>query len=188
MARPREFEPEEALAAIKQTFWRLGYEGASMHDIETATGLKKQSLYRLYGDKRGMYLQALQHYGENEVAGAGAILGGAGMPKERFEALFSTIIDDALGDRVGCFLCGASLDQAQLDDRTKAVVAAIMEGVRETFAAALANAEPYSSDQERRDKKAGELMAAYFGLRVMVMSGMSVDVIRAAASEALKGI
>lgn len=43
MARPREFEPEEALDAIMGVFWRQGYEGTSLQDIEAATGLNNKA-------------------------------------------------------------------------------------------------------------------------------------------------
>jgi AcrR family transcriptional regulator len=62
MARLREFEIGEALDGVMDVFWRQGYEGASMQDIEAATGLNKQSLYRIFPDKRAMYLAALERY------------------------------------------------------------------------------------------------------------------------------
>ena len=62
MARLREFEIGEALDGVMGVFWRQGYDGASMQDIEAATGLNKQSLYRIFPDKRAMYLAALERF------------------------------------------------------------------------------------------------------------------------------
>ena len=70
MGRPKNFDPETAIAAVKELFWLQGYEGTSLHDIERATGLAKQSLYREFGDKRGIYLAALRHYEQHEAAEA----------------------------------------------------------------------------------------------------------------------
>ena len=68
MARPRAFDPDTALQDVMNVFWKKGYEGASLQDIEAATGLNKQSLYRAFGDKRAMYLAALDIYEKNIIA------------------------------------------------------------------------------------------------------------------------
>ena len=52
MGRPREFDEDEALATIMDVFWKKGFEGATMSDLVTATGLIKGSLYAAFGDKR----------------------------------------------------------------------------------------------------------------------------------------
>ncbi len=190
MARPRTFEPEDALAAIKDAFWRLGYEAASLQDIEAATGLKKQSLYRLFGDKRGMYLSAIEHYGRTDVAAAAAILGAGGSAEEKFQLLFDHMIDAAIDgtDRRGCFLCNASIDQAPVDVQTQKLVAELMDRIRETFAEALSVSPPYGKDAARREAKAAHLMSSYFGLRVMIRAGLPAEVLRAAANEAIAAI
>ncbi len=189
MARPREFEPEEALAAIKDAFWRRGYEATSMHDIEGATGQKKQSLYRVFGDKRSMYLKALEHYGAHEAAEAASLLSQGGTARARFQRLFDYVIETALaGDRRGCFLCNASIDQAPSDKQTRKTVARLMATVRDAFENALQTSAPYDKKPAPRARKAAELMSVYFGLRVLVRAGMKEAFLRNAAKEALAGI
>ena len=70
MARPREFDQEKVLDALRDVFWQHGYEGTSYADIMQATGLQKGSLYAAYGDKRALYLQALARYDAGEVRAA----------------------------------------------------------------------------------------------------------------------
>ena len=67
IGRPREFDEDEALAKILDVFWAKGFEGTSMSDLETATGLRKGSLYAAFGDKRAMYLKALALYGRTAI-------------------------------------------------------------------------------------------------------------------------
>jgi TetR/AcrR family transcriptional repressor of nem operon len=62
MARPREFEEAEALDRALEIFWRLGYDACSITDLTSATGLKRQSLYNAFGDKRGLFLAVLARY------------------------------------------------------------------------------------------------------------------------------
>ncbi|NRG17999.1 TetR/AcrR family transcriptional regulator [Rhizobiales bacterium] len=190
MARPRAFDPEDALLKIKQTFWRLGYEGTSLQDIEGATGLKKQSLYRLFGDKRQMYLAALEHYEAHEVRNALKALEGTGPAKARFRALFDEIVEGAIasGDRRGCFLCNACTDQAQLDEETRKFVRRQLEAALETFEEVLSTSQPYAGDRRLRKSKAAGLMSAYFGLRVLIKGDMPESVLRGAADAAIASI
>ncbi|NOX83917.1 MAG: TetR/AcrR family transcriptional regulator [Alphaproteobacteria bacterium] len=185
MARPRGFEPDDALTAIKEAFWRGGYDATSMRDIEQATGLNKQSLYRLYGDKRGMYLKAIDHYSAHEATAAGVLLGdGEEGSRARFARLFGLVDIAVAGDRRGCFFCNASIDQAHRDARVRAAAMRGMEAMRATFEEALgAQGEAANIRQ-----KAAGLLTAYLGLRVMVRAGFDEAALRCAVDDALAGI
>lgn len=187
MARPREFELEKALNAIMGVFWRKGFEGASMQDIEAATSLNKQSLYRIYDDKRAMYLAALRHYDETEVTRAAGLLSGAGAPHVKFQRLFNDALAEATGDapRRGCFLCNASADQAQLDDDAKEFVKAAMHRIENKFQETLSECEPYNSDTKLRKAMAAKLMSFYFGLRILVKADLPVATLKTAVRQVL---
>lgn len=60
--RPREFDYEAALAQIQQAFWCHGYEGTSMADLVSATGLASARLYAAFGSKQDMFHAAVQRY------------------------------------------------------------------------------------------------------------------------------
>lgn len=60
--RPREFDPAQALAAALQIFWRRGYEGASISELTEAMGITRPSLYACFGNKEGLFRQALDLY------------------------------------------------------------------------------------------------------------------------------
>jgi AcrR family transcriptional regulator len=60
--RPREFDPDEALAAALRVFWRHGYEGASMAELTEAMGITKPSLYACFGNKEALFRAALDLY------------------------------------------------------------------------------------------------------------------------------
>jgi TetR/AcrR family transcriptional regulator, transcriptional repressor for nem operon len=188
VARPRGFEPDEALTAIKEAFWRGGYDATSLRDIEQATGLNKQSLYRLYGDKRGMYLKAIDHYSAHEAMAAGVLLGdGEEGSRARFARLFGRVVDIAVaGDRRGCFFCNVSIDQAHRDERVREAAMRGMEAMRATFEEAL-GAQGEAAPANIRQKAAG-LLIAYLGLRVMVRAGFDEAALRCAVDDALAGI
>jgi len=62
MARKREFDEDEVLEAAMRTFWQYGYESTSMQNLMDATGLAKGSIYKAFGDKHNLYMQALERY------------------------------------------------------------------------------------------------------------------------------
>ncbi|MFC7555181.1 TetR family transcriptional regulator [Pseudoroseomonas wenyumeiae] len=62
MARPREFDPEEALQAALMQFWQKGYEGTSIADLTAAMGITKPSLYACFGNKEELFRKALDSY------------------------------------------------------------------------------------------------------------------------------
>lgn len=176
MGRRREFDEAEVLERLMQVFWRYGYDGSSMARIEQGTGLKKQSLYRLYDDKRGMYLASLQHYDRVEMNQAFDILAQPGPARQRLTALFDAVIEQAVdtGDRRGCLLCNASVDQAPHDRATALLVGAMMQNFARAFARCIAR-DASSCTAEEIQAQAWAMLSAYFGIRVMIKAGMSRD-------------
>ncbi|WP_457825768.1 TetR/AcrR family transcriptional regulator, partial [Staphylococcus aureus] len=43
-------------------FWTRGYHGTSLVDLIDGTGLSRGSLYKAFGDKHGLFLDALDRY------------------------------------------------------------------------------------------------------------------------------
>lgn len=182
MGRPKQFDPEDALTAMKALFWSKGYEGTSMSDIEQATGLLKQSLYREFGSKQKMYLAALRHYEMNEARAARDILARyEGNPAEAFAALFEDVIGQAKapGGRRGCFLCNASTDRTTLDAEIDDYVNAALTRLMGTFEDTLASAGAPKGH-------AGALLAGYIGLRVMVRAGFGRPVLKSTVATLLQ--
>ncbi len=186
LGRPREFDEGDALATILDAFWKNGFAGTSMSDLVAATDLRKGSLYAAFGDKHAMYLKALALYDRTAVEGAVALLTGPGAPLERLDRFLSlpiTAIAKA-GDRRGCFLCNASVDQAVLDPDTERAVKAGFRRMARALETAL-SAIPGEAD---RAGQAQHLLSVYFGLRVMAKGGQSIKALTEAKRAALKGL
>ena len=69
MVRPREFDRNEALDRAMRVFWSKGYAGTSTEELLAAMEIGRQSLYNAFGDKRKLYLEALERYQEQSIAG-----------------------------------------------------------------------------------------------------------------------
>jgi AcrR family transcriptional regulator len=68
MARPREFDRDTALAAAINVFWAKGFAATSTEDLVHAMAIGRQSFYNAFGDKRQLYLEALQTYQRNATS------------------------------------------------------------------------------------------------------------------------
>ena len=73
--RPRSFDREAVLGQAMRTFWKHGYEGASIPTLTRAMGITPQSLYAAFQSKAALYREALHHYAEGTGAYAARALG-----------------------------------------------------------------------------------------------------------------
>lgn len=67
LGRPKEFDIEQVLDTAVGIFWTKGYDGASIKDLTTGMGISGPSLYAEFGDKRGLYLRAIEQYANNDA-------------------------------------------------------------------------------------------------------------------------
>lgn len=186
--RPREFSEEAVMTALLDLFWGQGYEGTSLNDIMQATGLKKGSLYSLFGGKRDMYLKALRRYDRDYAAQACHMLkdNAQGSPAQRLDKFLSLPIEAAYGqnDQRGCFLCNASAEMAAHDAEMGQFIKASYESMIAALTVPLkALLPPLSADKIQ--SRAAMILSVYSGLRIMSRSGLAKDMMIEAKTAAL---
>jgi AcrR family transcriptional regulator len=62
MGRPRTFDRDAALQRAMDVFWEHGYDATSVAHLGEAMGISAPSLYSAFGDKRTVFLEALDRY------------------------------------------------------------------------------------------------------------------------------
>lgn len=72
MARPRKFDEQAVLTAVRDTFWRCGYAATSVQDLTDVTGVGTQSLYGAFGSKHDLFIRILDDYCARQSAGLAA--------------------------------------------------------------------------------------------------------------------
>jgi TetR/AcrR family transcriptional regulator, copper-responsive repressor len=60
--RPRSFDRDRALESAIAVFWEHGYDATSISLLTKALGIGAPSLYAAFGDKRSLFLEALDRY------------------------------------------------------------------------------------------------------------------------------
>ena len=67
--RPRQFDIEDAVGDAMNVFWTRGYHATSLTDLLDVTGLSRGSLYKAFGDKKSLFLKAMDRYAEAGLRG-----------------------------------------------------------------------------------------------------------------------
>lgn len=150
MARPREFDRDEVVQKALQVFWRQGYQATSVEELVAATGVNRGSLYATFGDKRGLFLEAVDHYRSKVTAERLVRLEAPGPARTRIAAFFKEMVDFSLGEGhlLGCLMTNSAIELAPHDRDVRLAVAAGLGATEAAFRRVLTRA-----------KKAGELSA-----------------------------
>jgi TetR/AcrR family transcriptional repressor of nem operon len=171
MARPRSFNPDEALDLARDVFWRKGFQGTSLDDITAATGLAKPSLYAAFGDKNALFLKVLDRYHERIIANAERVLNEGPSARDAIERWLTGFVPFCSGIRGsrGCLSINTAADGASEQKEVR-------KGV-ERFNRKLAF-DP--------DSAAHTIMAIYLGLMVMAKDAPDAARVRATLNQAMK--
>ena len=62
MVGTKQFDHDAVVERAMMMFWRRGYGGTSIQDLEKTTRLRRGSLYNAFGDKQGLFVAALKRY------------------------------------------------------------------------------------------------------------------------------
>ncbi|WP_281645656.1 TetR/AcrR family transcriptional regulator [Parendozoicomonas sp. Alg238-R29] len=125
MTRPAGFERKEILERAMDPFWRNGYEGTSLRQLEEATSLNPGSLYHHFRSKEELFREVLIHYIENHLLSRLAHYLTHHPPLESLRLFFTT---SYRREYIKEYRCGCLL------------VLAMMEGQKETLSPLLKDA------------------------------------------------
>ena len=116
--RPRSFDELEALEKATQVFWSKGYDGVTIDDLVAGMGVGRPSLYRVFGDKRTLFLRVLRAYAEKKGARASKALLSPPTLRASLASFLRHAVESATeeGSAAGCLLeCVAPLvDDAEV--------------------------------------------------------------------------
>ncbi|MFD6531221.1 TetR/AcrR family transcriptional regulator [Streptomyces sp. NPDC060184] len=119
MGRPRAFDTDLAVSTSAALFAAHGFEGTSVDDLVTATGIHRGSLYKVFGSKRGLHLTVLRNHLDHEIHPATAALATVTDPAR---ALSTAIASFDSGPAAGLLVLAAA-ERAPLDPEVATLVA-----------------------------------------------------------------
>ncbi len=149
VGRPKKFDRNEALMAAINIFWAKGYDGASMKDLTQGMGINSPSLYAEFGDKHGLYLEAIDKYANNDACAPLIALEQNDDIEKAIRAFFMAAIDYSTaheGGAKGCFLASCVSTSA-----------GAVEGTQELLKEAIKATDIRISKRFEREKSLGKL-------------------------------
>lgn len=133
MARPKQFDPDEALDAAVAVFREHGYAGSSAEMLTASMGIGKQSLYSTYGGKWPLYCAALQRYAQSETSRHIEALKSGKTALDGIERLLKRVVNEA---HLPCLGVG-SVQEFGMDSEGSAALVEIREACGRAMQAAL---------------------------------------------------
>lgn len=116
MSRKKEFVPEKALDQAIEVFWRKGYEATTVQDLCQHMNIRPGSLYDTFGDKRRLFMAALNRYIalNNLFPDMGSVVSG----KAAIQGIFEALVDISVADKEcrGCLVVNAIVELAATDE------------------------------------------------------------------------
>lgn len=171
MARPRQFDAQAALSAAQQTFWAKGYHATSTRELTQAMGLTQPSLYNAFGDKRQLFMQALDDYLNRTLRERIARIEGGYPPAEALVRFFAESVERGATElpHRGCMLINTALEASHEDPELKAAVALELQLLREFFERTIraAQADGAIASQHDASDAAAMLLSLQVGMRVL---------------------
>jgi TetR/AcrR family transcriptional repressor of nem operon len=171
MARHKEFDREEALDRAMAAFWSKGYAATSIAHLVAHMGIQRGSLYGTFGDKRRLFLAALDRYQRVVARELFEALDAPGSGLEAIRRFFRLRIEGSLDRRrpPGCLVTNSAIELARRDRAAAAKVGRSLARIETAFLRALqrARAEGELSASQDLRALARFLTSSAQGLSVM---------------------
>jgi len=174
--RPREFDLDDAARAAMDVFWDRGFEGASLPDLIAGTGQSRGSLYKAFGDKKGLLLAALDQYTATGLQATAELLAQPGSARAAIRAALLRLAGLSSGEagRRGCLVVSMATEMANHDPDIAQRTAAMFRRLQQLYAGAIVRGQA-SGEIRAGDEQA---MARFIviqiqGMRVLGKTGAS---------------
>jgi TetR/AcrR family transcriptional repressor of nem operon len=188
MAGVKRFDQSAALERAMRVFWERGYEATSIQDLLDATGINRGSLYATFGDKRHLFLAAVDRYMEKVAMPLFDLA--QGDPREAIEGMFEAIIRRT-SDRAlprGCLITNSALECRRLGGEIKSRIEHELKLQEAKIYAALRRAvamKLLSPDQDLR-ALAHFFLGVAHGLNVVNKAGGETAMLKSMAKVAMR--
>jgi AcrR family transcriptional regulator len=192
MARPREFDEEQALGRVMRVFWDQGYQASTFDDLTKAADVRKQSLYGVFGDKRSLFLKALALYRDQSLSDVREMLSEADSPLEGIARLMRAASRPTppKNSPAGCLMANTALEFGLSDSDVAAELKRMFRATEETLTAAVKKGQERGEITTRFDSVAiGQSLANTInGLRVLQNTGATSQHMKTVVEMALAAI
>ncbi len=133
MPRKPNYDRDALIAQARDLFWRHGWAGTSLKDLERELKLKPGSFYAAFGSKDALYALALEKYTQDGIARLQALADELG-PKAALQAQPLRVIADAEAPTRACMLAKTYAELQARDHDLAQAASAHLKQMRACFA------------------------------------------------------
>lgn len=175
MGRNKSFDELEVLDRAANHFWRHGYAGTTVRDLEGVMGLSSASLYNSFGDKRALFRRALQRYLDRTSRISAEFLRDSHDPRAAIEIFLCDIVEASTSDRHGCFLINSAAEISEDDAELRKDVAGGLREVEDALRHAVGQGQSSGSIPLHLEASsfARCLLGTVVAVRIMCRTGAS---------------
>lgn len=169
MSRPREFDRAGVLDRATRLFWRRGYGGTSLNDLEAEMGIGRTSIYGTFGGKEGLFLEVVDHYDATYSVKLKAALKATGTVREKVARYFAELLA-AFADPdlpLGCLVTNVAVEGDRGATRLGRKIASSISRTEDVFYQLLREGQATGEVEVAVDARA---LARYF---VTITHGLS---------------
>ncbi len=171
------FDNEEVLKKALSLFWEKGYNGTSISDLETVTGINRSSIYNTYGDKNQFFLKALELYENIQKISSDIHFKNAPSALTALRSLFESLTRQVLSDKKskGCFIINTTTELANQDPVLNQFLIKRKDAYVKTFTALIKKAQVAGEIPVEKEARgiALYLFSSLQGLRITGMLSLS---------------
>jgi AcrR family transcriptional regulator len=187
MARPKEFDREQALAAALAVFRQHGFAGSSARMLTDAMKIGRQSAYDTFGDKWRLYCEALRSYAADETSAHIAALGTATRAVDGIRVMIERVVVEARTPCLGIgSVCEFGEARAELNEIRLAAGAPLHAAIARSIRAAQADGD--IGQEFNADDLAAFLVGNIAGIRIAGRSGAGEERLRAMGDLTLRAL
>ncbi|RED53776.1 TetR/AcrR family transcriptional regulator [Aestuariispira insulae] len=165
------YDKEKVLNQAMIQFWKAGYEATSVQDLVEVTGINRASIYNSFGDKKGLFLAAVDHYLKQANAKRVGALEQDGSAIEAIQSYLEDVVAFSFseGRKLGCLITNSLVEVSPLDIEIGAHIKPVLDKVEDDFYQALLRAQKQGEIRPGADLRALArfLTGQVQGLRVL---------------------
>jgi TetR/AcrR family transcriptional repressor of nem operon len=178
MPRPKQFDPDTAAQEAMEAFWEHGYAATSVSELLSEMGLNRGSLYGTFGDKKQLFMAALEKYQDQNVAMIREVLERPGQTARQAVAnLLEVAVQRCTGAGAerGCLAAKAAMEFAPHDADVAAWLKRFHRRNVDSLTATIARGQEQGEISRRVDARAAArfVLNGIAGLRLLGTMGPS---------------
>ncbi len=175
MARTRQFDLKNVVHNTTILFCKKGYDGTSINDIVNETKLNRHSMYELFKNKEGLFIECLYYFSYEVLSSLSNILNEEPRDLNSIKKYFTHLIDYVYSpDFHGCLYCATISLKGNIPTEISDVVDRYFAQQNKMFLTCLENAQDNSQvpDDKNCEDLAVFLQTSVIGIAIGVKANI----------------